>query len=357
MDRVINFAAGPSAMPLEALQRAASEMTNYKSTGVSVMEMSHRSKMYLEIFDETVALIRELMCIPEGYSVLLLQGGATGQFAAVPMNLLKTSADYIDSGNFAHGAMEEAKKYGAVRCVASSRADDYTYVPEWNAVNFDKNADYFHITTNNTIYGTRFSSLPETNGVPLVADMSSNILSEIYDVSKFGLIYAGAQKNLGPAGVVLVVVKDELLGQASKQTPKFMDYKKMADADSMVNTPTTYTIYMIGLCLKWLKALGGVPAIEQINIEKARLMYDYLDESRLFSPVARRDSRSRMNVTFRTGAEETDAAFVKAAAAKGFINLKGHRLTGGMRASIYNAMPLESVAALVAFMKEYEANV
>ena len=357
MNRVFNFAPGPAMMPLEALETAAREMTSYKNTGVSVMEMSHRSKMYLEIFDETVKLIRELMAVPDEYAVLLLQGGATGQFAAVPMNLLTGSgkADYVDSGSFAHNAMVEARKYGNVRAVASSRETGYTRIPEIDPASFDPEADYVHITTNNTIFGTRFTEIPKTGNVPLVADMSSNILSEVYDVNDFGVIYAGAQKNIGPSGVTLVIVRKDLLGREMPSTPNILNWKKMTDADSMFNTPTTYSIYMAGLCLKWLKNLGGVPAIEKINIEKAKLLYDFLDGSKLFSGVAEAPWRSRMNVTFRTGDEALDDAFVKDAAKAGLINLKGHRSAGGMRASIYNAMPMEGVKALIDFMKKFEA--
>lgn len=357
MNRVFNFAPGPAVMPLEALETAAREMTSYKNTGVSVMEMSHRSKMYLEIFDETVALIRELMAVPDEYAVLLLQGGATGQFAAVPMNLMTGSgkADYVDSGSFAHNAMVEAQKYGAARAVASSREIGYTRVPEVDPAALDPEADYVHITTNNTIFGTRFTAIPKTGRAPLVADMSSNILSEVYDVKDFGVIYAGAQKNIGPAGVTLVIVRKDLLGREMPATPNILNWKKMADADSMLNTPSTYSIYMAGLCLKWLKNLGGVSAVEKVNIEKAKLLYDFLDESKLFKGVAEAPWRSRMNVTFRTGDEALDDAFVKEAAKAGLINLKGHRSAGGMRASIYNAMPVEGVAALVDFMKRFEA--
>ena len=357
MNRVFNFAPGPAVMPLEALETAAREMTSYKNTGVSVMEMSHRSKMYLEIFDETVALIRELMSIPDEYAALLLQGGATGQFAAVPMNLLTGSgkADYVDSGSFAHNAMIEAGKYGKVRAVASSRDINYTRVPEIDPASLDPEADYVHITTNNTIFGTRITEIPKTGNVPLVADMSSNILSEVYDVKDFGVIYAGAQKNIGPSGVTLVIVRRDLLGREMPITPNVLNWKKMTDADSMYNTPTTYSIYMAGLCLKWLKGLGGVPAIEKVNIEKAKLLYDCIDGSALFKGVAETPWRSRMNVTFRTGDEALDDAFVKEAAKAGLINLKGHRSAGGMRASIYNAMPVEGVEKLVAFMKQFEA--
>ena len=356
MERVFNFAAGPSAMPLEALETAAREMLCYGASGMSVMEMSHRSRAYQDIFDETVALVRELMNVPEDYEVLLLQGGATGQFAAIPMNLMGEgdSADYIDSGNFAHIAMNEAKKYGRVRCAASSREENYRRIPEWKQADFDPDAKYVYITTNNTIFGTRYARLPETGNVPLVADMSSNILSEVYDVNRFGVIYAGAQKNIGPAGVTLVIVRKDLLGHASPICPKVLDWTEMTEKDSMLNTPPTYAIYMAGLCMKWLKKQGGVEGIEKVNIEKSKLLYDLLDESSFYIPKADPASRSRMNVTFTTPDPDTDALFVKEAAAKGLTNLKGHRMTGGIRASIYNAMPVEGVQALVRFMKEFE---
>ena len=354
MNRVYNFAAGPSMMPEEALQTAAREMLDYRGTGMSVMEMSHRSAMYQEIFDETEALVRELMGVPENYSVLFLQGGATGQFAAIPLNLLSRSADYIDSGNFAHGALTEAQKYGAVRCVASSRDENYVSIPAWNSADFDPEADYFYITTNNTIFGTRYASLPETGKVPLVADMSSNILSEVYDVSRFGVIYAGAQKNIGPAGLTLVIVRKDLLGRARKDCPKILNWTVMDEKGSMLNTPPTYAIYMAGLCMKWLKKQGGVAAIEKVNIEKSSLLYALLDESAFYRPKAAPASRSRMNVTFTTPSPELDAKFVKEAASQGLVSLKGHRLTGGIRASIYNAMPMEGVRALADFMKKFE---
>ena len=354
MNRVYNFAAGPSAMPVEALETAAREMLCYGTSGMSVMEMSHRSKQYQEIFDEAEALIRDLMHIPENYAVLFLQGGATGQFSAIPLNLLSASADYIDSGNFAHGAYVEAQKYGTVRCIASSRDENYSRIPSWNAADFDPRADYFYITTNNTIFGTRYASIPETGSVPLVADMSSNILSEVYDVSKFGVIYAGAQKNIGPAGLTVVIVRKDLLGRARKDCPKILNWTLMADNNSMLNTPPTYAIYMTGLCLKWLKKQGGVEAIEPVNIEKSNLLYALLDDSRFYRPTAEKSSRSRMNVTFTTPNPDLDARFVKEAAANGLVNLKGHRLVGGIRASIYNAMPIDGVRALADFMKKFE---
>ena len=356
MDRVYNFAAGPSTMPEWALQTAAREMLNYGGSGMSVMEMSHRSKAYQDIFDETEALLRELMHIPDDYSVLFLQGGATGQFAAIPMNLLSEggSADYVDSGNFAHGAMVEAQKYGDIRCVASSRDVNYIRIPELDKSKFNPHADYFYITTNNTIFGTRYPELPETGDVPLVADMSSNILSEVFDIRRFGVAYAGAQKNVGPAGLTLVIVRRDLLNRAEKICPKVFDWTVMTDKGSMLNTPPTYAIYMAGLCMKWLKDQGGVEGIEKVNIEKAQLLYDLLDDSSFYRAPVEKKYRSRMNVTFTTPTPELDAAFVKAAAKEGLVSLKGHRLVGGIRASIYNAMPIEGVKKLCAFMKAFE---
>jgi len=356
MERPYQFAAGPAVMPEVALRRAAEEMLNWRGSGLSVMEMSHRSPAYQEIFDHTVSLLRELMNIPEDYEVLLLQGGATGQFAAVPMNLLHTSADYVDSGNFAHAAMKEAQKYGAVRCIASSREENYRRVPAVDAAALDPKADYLYVTTNNTIYGTRLSALPESGNVPIVADMSSNILSEPCDVRRYGVIFAGAQKNIGPAGLTVVIVRRDLLGRARPETPNILNWTVMAEKGSMLNTPPTYAIYMAGLCLEWLRDEGGVEAIYQRNLRKAKLLYDYLDESRLFRPIAEKSSRSIMNVTFRTGSDALDAAFVKEAAAAGLLSLKGHRVAGGMRASIYNAMPEEGVQKLVDFMHKFEKN-
>ena len=352
MDRVYNFAPGPSMLPLPVLEKVQKDLLCYGSTGMSVMEMSHRSRMYLDIFEKTVANLREVMGIPEGYKVMFLQGGATAMFSAVPLNLMDGGkADYVDSGNFAHNALVEAQKYGEVVVAGSSREDGYSYIPDYT---LSPDAKYVHITTNNTIYGTRWDHIPETNGVPLVADMSSNILSEVYDVSKFGVIYAGAQKNVAPAGVVILIAREDLLGHELPITPKVMSFKKMADADSMLNTPNCFGIYVAGLTFEWIRAQGGVAALEKVNIEKAKLLYDFLDESALFSGTARAKDRSRMNVTFVSGDAEKDAAFVKAAAAQGLVNLKGHRIVGGMRASIYNAMPIEGVQALVAFMKDFE---
>ena len=354
MDRVYNFAAGPAVMPEEALRRAAGEMLSYGGSGMSVMEMSHRSAAYQAIFDRAVSLFRELRGVPEGYEVLLLQGGATGQFAAVPMNLLKGFACYLDSGHFAHTAMKEAGKYGDARCAASTREEGYRRVPGQDEIRCDPGADYLYYTTNNTIYGTRFPYVPSCGSVPLVADMSSNILSEPCDVSRYGVIFAGAQKNIGPAGLTLVIVRRDLLGRASAVTPAVFNWTVMADKGSMLNTPPTYAIYMAGLCLDWLAEQGGVEAIYQRNLQKSTLIYDYLDQSRLFRGIADKGSRSLMNVTFRTGKEALDAEFVKQAAAIGLCSLKGHRVAGGMRASIYNAMPLAGVQKLVRFMDSFE---
>ncbi len=356
MERVYNFSPGPAMLPLPVLERAQQELVMYGSAGMSVMEMSHRSKMYLEIYDAAVTLLREIMAIPDTYEVLFLQGGATQQFSAVPLNLMTIShkADYIDSGNFAHLAAEEATRYGTVNIAASSKEDNYTYVPDFSVARFDKEADYCHITTNNTIYGTRFVSLPDTGSVPLIADASSNILSEVMDIEKFGAVYAGAQKNIGPSGLCVLIVRKDLLGRAHPLCPKLMNWEVQAKAGSMYNTPNTYGIYLAKLGFEWLKEMGGVPAMEKINIEKAAILYDYLDESQLFSPTAQTVYRSRMNVTFVTGSDEMDEKFVKEASKGGLVNLKGHRSVGGMRASIYNAMPVDGVQKLVNFMKKFE---
>ena len=334
---------------------AQKDLLVYGSTGMSVMEMSHRSKMYTDIYDQTVADLRELMAIPEEYEVVFLQGGATQQFSAIPLNMMvNKKADYIDSGNFAHLAAEEGKRYGEVHVVASSREDNYTYVPDVKNIAFTEGADYLHITQNNTIYGTRYVELPESPA-PLVCDASSMILSETMDVSKYGVIYAGAQKNIGPSGLCVLIVRKDLAGHAMDICPKLLNWQVQIDKGSMYNTPNTWGIYVAGLTFQWLKEQGGVAAMEKINIEKAALLYDFLDNSRLFKATAQPKYRSRMNVTFVTGDADKDAAFVKAAAAQGLVNLKGHRTVGGMRASIYNAMSMEGVQKLVAFMKEFEA--
>ncbi len=357
MDRVYNFSAGPSVLPEEVLKKAQSEMLNYNGTGMSVMEMSHRSSYYQEIIDDAEKTLREVMSIPDNYKVLFLQGGASSQFEMVPLNLLSGSkkADYVNTGAFAKKAIKEAKRYGNINVVASSEDENFTFIPELDESKFTGDADYFYITTNNTIYGTRYTKLPNTRSVPLVADMSSNILSEVYDVSKFGVIFAGAQKNMGPAGVTVVIIREDLIGNAMEMTPTMFNYKTHSDQGSMFNTPPTYSIYVCGLVFKWLKDLGGVPRMEEINIQKANILYDYLDESKLFKGTASKKDRSIMNATFVTGNKDLDAQFIKLAAKNGFANLKGHRSVGGMRASIYNAMPVEGLKKLVEFMKEFES--
>ncbi|HCX65146.1 MAG TPA: 3-phosphoserine/phosphohydroxythreonine aminotransferase [Eubacteriaceae bacterium] len=359
-ERVFNFSAGPSVLPEEVLQEASKEMMNYEGCGMSVMEMSHRSKVFQDINDEAEALLRELMNVPEEYRILFLQGGASTQFSMVPLNLMTKSkkADYIDSGSWSSKAAKEAARYGEVNILASSKEDTYRYIPKVSADSFTKDADYFHITTNNTIYGTRFTpqNIPKTGEVPLVADMSSNILSEVYDVRDFSLIYAGAQKNMGPAGVTAVIIKDSLIGNAQDCTPIMLNYKTHADANSLYNTPPCFSIYMCMKVFRWLNKNGGIQAMEARNKEKAALLYDFLDESVLFKGTAVAEDRSLMNIPFVTGNADLDAAFIKEAQEKNMVNLKGHRSVGGMRASIYNAMPLEGVKALVEFMKQFETD-
>ena len=342
MSRVYNFSAGPSCLPEEVLRQAADEMMDYKGTGMSVMEMSHRSKPYQAIIDETEALARELMGIPDNYKVLFLQGGASLQFAMIPMNLMVNHkrAAFMNTGAWSDKAIKEAKKFGEALVVASSKETTFNHIPEIPAV--PENIDYFYICANNTIYGTKFNEFPKTGDVPLIADFSSSIMSEKIDVSKFGLIFAGAQKNLGPAGVCLVIIRDDLVGKAPETTPTMMNYQTHVDNGSMFNTPPTYAIYIMGLVFQWLKKNGGIDAIEKINREKAKILYDFLDSSSLFKGTVAVKDRSLMNVPFVTGNEETDAAFIKEAAAAGFVN-------------IYNAMPLKGVQALVDFMKAFEA--
>ncbi|MBF7097649.1 3-phosphoserine/phosphohydroxythreonine transaminase [Alkalibacter mobilis] len=357
-ERVYNFSAGPSVLPEEVLVEAAKDMLNYKGSGMSVMEMSHRSKVFDSIIKEAESLFKELMDIPDNYKVLFLQGGASTQFSMVPLNLFNNTktADYVETGSWASKAIKEAKRYGAVNVLASSKDKTYSYIPKLDPSTFTKDADYFHITVNNTIYGTRFApeSIPDTGNVPLVGDMSSNILSEVYDIKKFGLVYAGAQKNMGPSGLTTVIIRDDLIGNEMDITPTMLNYKIHADADSLYNTPPCYAIYICMLIFKWLKEKGGVAAMEKINKEKAALLYDYLDESNLFKATVAAEDRSLMNVPFVTGNDDLDAAFVKEATEKGFVNLKGHRSVGGMRASIYNAMPFEGVEKLVKLMKDFE---
>lgn len=357
MERVYNFSAGPSALPVEVLRQAQSELVCYKNEGMSVMEMSHRSGAYLEIITEAESLLRELMNVPENYRILFLQGGASLQFSMIPMNLAVNGVfDYVNTGQWSKKAISEGKKLGTVNVVASSEDETFSYIPALSAEAFSKNADFFHITQNNTIYGTRYVKLPDTGEVPLVADVSSCILSEVIDVSRYGLLYAGAQKNIGPAGLCVVIVRGDLLERCGDRAPAMLNYKIHAENASMYNTPPTYGIYIAGLVFKWLKDRGGVSAMQKINEAKAAALYGYLDESALFRGTARRGDRSLMNVPFVTGNGETDAAFIKAAEKAGFTNLKGHRSVGGMRASVYNATPLEGVNALVEFMKNFEVN-
>ncbi|MBQ3588813.1 MAG: 3-phosphoserine/phosphohydroxythreonine transaminase [Clostridia bacterium] len=357
MERVYNFSAGPSMLPLEVLEKAASEMLNYKGSGMSVMEMSHRSPVYDEIIKEAEALLRKLMNIPDNYKVLFLQGGASTQFAAVPLNLMKTGkADYIVSGQFSGKAQKEAMKYGEAKIVASSKDANFAFIPETNKDSFSKDADYVHVCFNNTIYGTKFPYIPETGDIPLVADMSSCIISEPVDVSKFGLIYAGAQKNMAPAGLTVVIVREDLIGNARPDTPAMLDYKLMADNDSMYNTPPCYCIYVAKLVYEWILGLGGLEKMKEMNEKKANLLYDYLDSQDYYIAPVQKASRSMMNVTFVTGDADLDKKFAKEADAAGLKNLKGHRSVGGMRASIYNAMPYAGVEKLVEFMKEFAKN-
>ena len=357
MSRVYNFSAGPSMLPEPVLQKAAAEMMDYQGSGQSVMEMSHRSKVFDGIYQEAQALWRDVMGIPDTYKVLFLQGGASSQFAAVPMNLMTKSgkADYVLSGQFSTKAYKEAARYGDVKAVASSKEDNFSHIPALDSQEFRPDADYFHICMNNTIYGTVWHQLPDTGNVPLVADISSCILSKPIDVSRFGLLYAGAQKNVAPAGLTIVIVREDLLGEPMEFTPTMFNYKVMAENDSMYNTPPCWPIYMCKLVLEWIQNdIGGLEKMEERNVRKAQVLYDFLDQSTLFQGCAQKDSRSLMNVTFVTGDKDLDAKFVKESAAAGFVNLKGHRSVGGMRASIYNAMPEEGVVKLVEFMKKFE---
>lgn len=355
--RVYNFSAGPAMLPEEVLKRAADEMLEYGTSGQSVMEMSHRSKEYQAIIDSVEAGLREVMSIPDNYKVLFLQGGASSQFAMIPLNLMNKNhkADFVITGQWANKAYQEASRYGKCNVIASSKDKTFSYIPELDKSKFDPEADYFHICYNNTIYGTRFNELPETGDVPLVADMSSCILSEPVDVSKFGLIYAGAQKNMGPAGLTVVIIREDLIGNAMEMTPTMFNYKIHADNGSMYNTPPTYGIYILGLVLGWIKEMGGLTGMEKRNKRKAELLYSFLDSSKLFKATVQGKDRSLMNVPFVTGNEELDAKFVSEAKKAGLINIKGHRTVGGMRASIYNAMPYEGVEKLVEFMRKFEA--
>ena len=355
MSRIYNFSAGPSMLPLPVLEKAASEMTDYNNSGMSVMEMSHRSSVYDAVIKEAEQNLRKLMNIPDNYKILFLQGGATTQFAAVPLNLMKNGkADYIVSGSFSKKAADEAAKYGEVKILASSKDKNFTYIPYVDK--FSPDADYVHICFNNTIYGTTYNYIPDTGDIPLVADVSSCILSKPIDVTKFGVLYAGAQKNMAPAGLTVVIVREDLLGNARPTTPVMLNWQVQADNGSMYNTPPCYCIYIANLVYKWLLDMGGLTEIQKINEYKAGLLYDYLDRSELFKPTAQKEYRSIMNVCFVTGNEEIDKKFCSEAAKAGLVSIKGHRSGGGMRASIYNAMPVEGVEKLVRFMEEFEKN-
>ena len=357
-ERVYNFSAGPSMLPLEILERAGSEITNYQGSGMSVMEMSHRSKVFLKIFEDTRARLKKLLNVPDGYEILFLQGGASAQFSMIPLNLIgKTGkADYAITGNFANNAYKEAKKYGEISVAASSAGRNHTYIPAQEQLTLDPGASYFYYCANNTIYGTEWQYVPETGDVPLVCDMSSNILSRPIDVSKYGIIFAGAQKNMAPAGLTVVIMRRDLAGNELPITPLMMNYQTMIEKESMYNTPPCWCIYMLGLNLEHLESLGGVEGMEKIKGGKAAMLYDCIDSSRLFTCAAEKGSRSDMNVTFRSASEELDAKFVAEATAAGFTNLKGHRSVGGMRASIYNAMPVEGVEKLVDFINAFDKN-
>ncbi len=356
MSRVYNFSAGPAVLPESVLKSAAEEMLDYNGTGMSVMEMSHRSKAYQEIIDTAEADLRELMNIPDNYKVLFLQGGASQQFAMIPMNLMKNKvADYIVTGQWAKKAYQEASKYGKANKIASSEDQTFSYIPDCSDLPISEDADYVYICENNTIYGTKFKELPNTKGKLLVSDVSSCFLSEPVDVSKYGIIYGGVQKNIGPAGVVIVIIREDLITEdVLEYTPTMLKYKTHADAGSMYNTPPAYGIYICGKVFKWIKEMGGLEAMKEHNEAKAKILYDFLDESKLFKGTVVAKDRSLMNVPFVTGDSDMDAKFVKEAKEAGFENLKGHRSVGGMRASIYNAMPKEGVEALVAFMKKFE---
>ena len=357
MTRVFNFSAGPAALPESVLRTAADEMLDWHGSGMSVMEMSHRGKEFIAIHAEAEALLRELMDIPANYKVLFMQGGAIGENAIVPLNLMgsKTGADYINTGEWSKKSIKEARRYGKVNVAATAEASNFTQVPPRETWQLDPDAAYVHICSNETIGGVEYHFTPDTGAVPLVADMSSNILSRPVDVAKYGLIYGGAQKNIGPAGLTIVIVRDELLGHAHPLCPSAFNYKEQADNDSMLNTPPTYAIYIAGLVFNWIKQRGGLVAMAAHNRSKAALLYDYLDQSRFFSSPVKRADRSLMNLPFKLKNEALDEAFLKGAQARGMVQLKGHRSVGGMRASIYNAMPIEGVQALVAYMQEFEA--
>jgi phosphoserine aminotransferase len=354
--RIFNFSAGPAVLPEQVLQRAAQEMLDWHDSGMSVMEMSHRGKEFISIADKAQAGLRKLLAIPDNYKVLFLQGGAIAENAFIPMNLLgsRTSADYVNTGEWSKKSIKEAKRYCTVNVAASAEDKNFTYVPAQETWKLNKDAAYVHVCTNETIGGVEYHWTPQTGDVPLVADMSSHILSRTVDVAGYGVIYGGAQKNIGPAGLTLVIVREDLLGQALPITPSAFNWKEQAENDSMLNTPPTYSIYIAGLVFEWLLEQGGVAAVEQKNIAKAKLLYDYLDQTGFYSnPVAKAD-RSRMNIPFKLKDESLDDAFLKGAQQNGMAQLKGHRSVGGMRASIYNAMPIEGVQALIGYMKEFE---
>lgn len=357
MSRVYNFSAGPAVLPEEVLKEAADEMLDYQGSGMSVMEMSHRSKTYQTIIDEAEADLRDLIGIPDNYKVLFLQGGASQQFAMIPMNLMKNKvADYIVTGQWAKKAWQEAGKYGKANKIASSEDKTFSYIPDCSDLPISEDADYVYICENNTIYGTKFKTLPNTKGKTLVADVSSCFLSEPVDITKYGIMYGGVQKNIGPAGVVIAIIREDLITEdVLPGTPTMLQYKTHADAGSLYNTPPAYGIYICGKVFKWLKKMGGLSAIKELNEKKAAILYDFLDQSSLFKGTVRKEDRSLMNVPFITGSEELDAKFVKEAKEAGLESLKGHRSVGGMRASIYNAMPVEGVEKLVEFMKKFEA--
>jgi phosphoserine aminotransferase len=359
MHRVYNFSAGPAVLPEEVLKEAAEEMLDYQGTGMSVMEMSHRSAAFDEIIKTAEQDLRDLMGIPDNYKVLFLQGGASQQFAAIPMNLMKNGvADYIVTGQWAKKAYQEAQKYGKAVKIATSEDETFSYIPDCSDLPIDDDADYVYICENNTIYGTKYKTLPNTKGKPLVADVSSCFLSEPVDVSKYGVIWGGVQKNIGPAGVVIMVIREDLIPETTpiENTPTMLAWKTQADANSLYNTPPCYGIYICGKVFQWIKKMGGLEAMQKHNLAKAKVLYDFLDESKLFKGTVRKEDRSLMNVPFVTGDKDLDAKFIKEATAAGFVNLKGHRTVGGMRASIYNAMPIEGVEKLVAFMRQFEAD-
>ena len=358
MARVYNFSAGPSMLPLEVLERAQKEMLDCNGSGQSVMEMSHRSKEHQAIIDEAEALLREIMNIPDNYKVMFLQGGASTQFSMVPLNLgnINKKADYVITGQWAKKAYQEAGRYIEANAIASSADKTFSYLPKVDKSMLTEGADFVHITYNNTIYGTHYNTMPDFGDTTVVTDMSSCILSEEVDISKFGLIYAGAQKNMGPAGVTVVIARDDLIGNAMESTPIMLKYDTHSENGSMYNTPPTYGIYICKLVYEWIKNMGGIAAMNEINVKKAKILYDYLDSSNMFKGTVVAEDRSLMNVPFVTDSDELNAKFIAEASKNGFINLKGHRSVGGMRASIYNAMPVEGVEKLVAFMKDFEQN-